>query len=30
MSDLMATIPLRVILNPQGGVAWAATVANQS
>ena len=30
MSDLMATIPLRVILNPQAGLLGAATVANQS
>ena len=30
MSDLMATIPLKVILNPQAGLLGAATVANQS
>ena len=30
MSDLMATIPLKVILNPQAGLLGAATVANQT
>ncbi len=29
MSDLLHTIPLKVILNPQAGLLGAATVANQ-
>ncbi len=29
MADLLATIPLKVILNPQAGLLGAATVANQ-
>ena len=28
MSDLLHTIPLKVILNPQAGLLGAATVAN--